>query len=351
MGLYKRGKSWYIDYRVEGRRVRESIGPNRKVAERALAKRKVQVAENRILDVVARPKTGFEQLCKAYMEYAKVNKRSWSRDDLSIRTLGRWFAGMKLAEITALAIEKYKNDRSHEVKPATINRELACLKHMFNKAIQWGMARTNPVRSVKMLRENNRRLRYLTEEEAQRLVDECADHIKPIVVTALYTGMRSGEILNLKWEDVDLGHGLIYIQNSKSGSREVPISTRIVELLRELHRRSQYVFACESGRPRRGVRKGFESALRRAGIRDFTFHDLRHTFASHLVMSGVDLLTVKELMGHRSINMTLRYAHLSPSHKRQAVESLSFLSDDFPVRASGSPKLMKQSRQSERASP
>jgi len=260
-----------------------------------------------------------------YLDYSKTNKRSWTRDRTSIGSLKAFFNGKYLYEITPLLIERYKKKRIDEVSPATLNRELACLKHMFTKAIEWEKVDYNPVKRVKLLREDNARLRYLTCDEVQRLYENCADHLKPIVLAALYTGMRQGEILKLKWEDVDLEQKIIFVKNTKNNEvREIPLNNLLTSTLKNIKFRSPYVFCDKDGRPYGSVRKSFENALKKAAIQDFCFHDLRHTFASHLVMSGVDLMTVKELLGHKTIKMTLRYAHLSPSHKRRAIESLEY---------------------------
>lgn len=144
--------------------------------------------------------------------------------------------------------------------------------------------------------------------------------------TALNTGMRKGEILSLKWDHVDLKHGFILLDITKNGERrEIPINTTLRHSLQGLTRRLDvpFVFFDDNTRkPFCDIKRSFHTALRRAGIRDFRFHDLRHTFASHLVMAGVDLTTVSRLLGHKSLTMTLRYAHLAPSHMVKAVEIL-----------------------------
>jgi len=325
MALFKKGDAWYIDYYVDGKRKREAIGSNRKLAESALAKRKVQVAENKFLDIARKPKTTFDELAKIYIDYAKTNKLSWTRDEYSIKRLSQNFAGKRLEQISPLLIEKYKNARVKEVSVATLNRELACLKHMFSKAIEWQLYTSNPVKAVKLFKEHNQRLRYLTVGEVHRLIGELPVHLKPVVQCALHTGMRRGEILGLKWDDIDLKQRLIFVRNSKNGEgREIPLAVELLRELRSLSKTGEYVFSLDGHSRIQSIRTGFENARKRARISDFTFHDLRHTFASHLVMSGVDLLTVKELLGHKSINMTLRYSHLSPAHKRKAVELLKF---------------------------
>ena len=150
-------------------------------------------------------------------------------------------------------------------------------------------------------------------------------HLRPIVTIALHTGMRRGEIFSLKWEQVDLEHGFILLDISKNGERrEIPINTTLEYLFKDLPHsvESMYVFAGKNGNPLTDIKNSFHAALKKAGILDFRFHDLRHTFASHLVMAGVDLTSVKELLGHKDITMTLRYSHLAPGHKRKAVQVL-----------------------------
>lgn len=252
-----------------------------------------------------------------------TNKRSWTRDLTSIGHLRAAFGGMHLSEMTPLMIERYKAQRNGGVKPATVNRELACLKQMFAKAIEWGRATQNPAQRVKLLRENNQRLRHLSRQEMKDLLNAAGLHLKPILVIALYTVMRKREILKLRWENVDPGRGLIIFKDTKNGQwREIPMNETLTETLETVPRRGPYVFCNEAGRPFRNVRKPFAMALNQVGIEDFRFQDLRHTFASILVMAGVDLTTVKDLLGHKTLEMTFRYSHLSPSHKRDAVARL-----------------------------
>lgn len=235
------------------------------------------------------------------------------------------FSGKHLSEITPQLIEHYKSARIKEVSPATVNRELTCLKSMFNKAIAWNEFNDNPVRKVKMLKENNIRLRYLEKEEIKRLLDACAPHLKPIVTVALYTGMRRGEIFGLKWQNIDFKNDVIYLLDTKNGERrEVLFSETVKKALIAVpkHPESPYVFCYKNGKPYTSVKKSFHTALKKCGIISFRFHDLRHTYCSQLAMNGVDLKTIQELIGHKTIEMTMRYSHLSPSHKRRAINLL-----------------------------
>ena len=171
----------------------------------------------------------------------------------------------------------------------------------------------------------NTRVRYLEEEEIKKLYKTCAEHLKPIVIVALNTGMRKEEILSLKSKDVDFRSRIISILDTKNGeSRELPMNDIVYRTLLAVEKLpdSRWVFCKKNGERYGNIRKAFEGARKRAGIVDFRFHDLRHTFASHLVMAGVDLRTVQELLGHKSFEMTLRYAHLSPEHKKAALDIL-----------------------------
>jgi integrase len=201
---------------------------------------------------------------------------------------------------------------------------------MFNKAVEWEMVDEDilkRIRKVKPLRDDGKRLRYLSKEECQTLINACDSHLKPIVMTAVNTGMRRGEILGLKWDEhVDLRHGFILLNKTKNGDRrEIPINDTLRNTLQGLTRRIDvsYVFYDPAtGNPYKDVKRSFKTALKKSKIQDFHFHDTRHTFASHLVMAGVDITTVSRLLGHKSLTMTLRYAHLAPAHMQKAVNIL-----------------------------
>lgn len=191
--------------------------------------------------------------------------------------------------------------------------------------MEWGYLKAHPLKSVKFLKEPPGRLRYLTGEEMDALIAACSPHLKPIVVTALHTGMRKSEILGLKWQDLDFGVRTIMVHQTKNNERRViPMNRTLYEELRQLprHLHSPYVFCNEQGERYDEVKRSFNTACRRAGIMDFHFHDLRHTFASHLVMNGLNLKTVQTLLGHKDIRMTLRYSHLSREHLQAAVGTL-----------------------------
>jgi integrase len=328
--------NYYIDYYVEGRRKREGIGSSRTLAETVLAKRKVEVAEGKYLDKKKDKRIKFEIFAEEYFElHSKVNNRSWKQTDKNnINCLKKFFSGHCLHEITPRLLEEFKAKRKkEEVSPARINRLLATLKCMFSKAKQWRrFSGENPVKQIKLFKENNERTRFLEKEEVVKFLAACNETLKPIAMMALNTGMRLGEILGLRWSDIDLKRELIYLYNTKNGEkREIPINKHAKNVLMNIprHPTSEYVFHTTTGNQRKSIETSFFTAIENSGINNFRFHDLRHTFASHLVMSGVDLNTVRELLGHKSMKMTLRYAHSSPDHKKAAVDILSKRIDTF----------------------
>ena len=327
-GLYSRGNVYWICYKLNGKLHRESTGKALlKEAEYVLACRRKEIAEGKMPES-KRIDCKFAELANAYSKWAERQKSYAASKRFMIKQIIEVFGNLNVNDLNPQIIEQWQSERLKRNKPATVNRVLACLKHMFTKAVDWNMASEGTlkqVRKVKFLKENNKRLRYLDVEECQRLIGICPDHLKPIVTVALNTGMRRGEILGLRWEQVDLRHGFILLETSKNGERrEIPINTTLEYLFKEMPHsvESKYVFVDKNGKPYKEIKRSFSTALRRVGISDFRFHDLRHTFASHLVMAGIDLTSVKELLGHKTITMTLRYSHLAPEHKRKAVNTL-----------------------------
>ena len=326
-GLYKRGNVYWMCYKVNGKVYRESTGNTaQKDAEYVLACRRKEIEEG-LLPNAKKISYKFAELAKEYLKWAE-RQRSYKDKKLWMRQLVEVFGNHDVKDLNTREIEQWQSSRLKYNKPSTVNRLLATLKHMVNKGVQWEMAgdgALKQVRNVKLLPENNRRLRFLSVEECQVLIDCCAPHLKPIVTVALHTGMRKSEILGLKWEQIDLTHGFILLETSKNGERrEIPIDNTLREMFEEMPHsiESINVFTDRDGNPYKEVKKSFRTALKKAGISDFRFHDLRHCFASHLVMAGVDLVSVKELLGHKSLTMTMRYSHLSHGHKRKAVNVL-----------------------------
>jgi integrase len=302
----------------------------KKVAQDVLAKRRVELAEGKFLDKRQVPRCTFDELASLYLEWAKVNHSGYASTRSRVERMKVEFGARQLSVITPLIVDTYVRKRAEIRKPATVNRELQILHHMFRKAQDWGKALTNPVKHYRPLRANNRRLRYLSLEEKDRLLEAADEVLRPILITALHTGFRRGELFRLTWRDVEFRLGVIRILHAKNGERrEIPMTKTLQDTLRHVprHLDSEYIFPGKTGRGLVDIRKRFHRALREADVKGLVFHDLRHTFASHLVMAGVDLITVKEFLGHKDIKMTLRYAHLAPDYKRSAIDRLDTYMD------------------------
>jgi len=335
MGLYKRhdtqGETWYIRYKFNGRDVREAIGPSKREAELVLAKKKAEIREGRFFNVCKADRVSFRELADRYAkEHAALHKAESTNasDRYRLTLLVKEFGERRLKQIDSGTVNTFITRLRIEGRsPATVNRIRSLLSHVFTKGIHWGLCSSNPVRLVKALRENNRRVRYLMPDEVARLLAECPDWLRVVVLAAVHTGMRKEELLSLTWEQINPRERTIHLTRTKNGrTRTLPMSDELWRTLSALPRRLHcpHVFAKEDGSRyvKESIRGAFEGALRRARIEDFHFHDLRHTFASNLVMAGVDLLTVKELLGHQTMDMTVRYSHLAPSHTRGAVLAL-----------------------------
>ncbi len=343
-GIYKRGNVWWIRYTgLDGRQKRESSNSKKfDDAKSLLNDRENAIKKGREPEIVRIGNHTFNELKAEYIKWAE-RQRCFKNKMYLINQLSEEFGNLPLRRFNTMLIEQYQSERIkqgkwHEKhkdklkgnKPATVNRLIATLSHMFTKAVDWNMVEETVlkrIRKVKMLPENNRRLRFLTKEECKELVNSAESHLKPILITAINTGMRKREILDLRWnENVDLKHGFILLGLTKNGDRrEIPINDTLRSTLKSLPRRLDipYVFYDQkTEKPYKDIKRSFKTAVRRAKIHDFKFHDTRHTFASHLVMAGVDLTTVKELLGHKTLTMTLRYAHLAPAHKAKAVDLL-----------------------------
>jgi integrase len=329
MAVFKKQGVYWIDYYVKGRRKRERIGPDKKLAETVLKKRKVAIAEGKYLEKQRPVTTTFDELAAPYLRYAQANKRSWLRDAVSLRILGEVFSGQRLTDMTPDAIERYKGWRLASIsarggppRPATINRELACLKHMFTLAhkgvlhLPGGVPAENPLRAIKLLEEQNIRDRVLNAEEFQRLVDVSPDYFKPVLLCAYHTGMRKGEILRLTWDRVDLKAGFIRLRDTDTKNatgRSIPIGRELREVLQRLPivldaqgARVPAVFT-RHGQPLKTVWEPFTRACRQLGLKNVRFHDLRHMAVTNLRRAGVDALTAMKITGHKTMAAFRRY--------------------------------------------
>ena len=331
MGLYKRGNIYWCSITVKGKQYRFSTKTkDRKTAQQIYAKLLFDLENS--LTQPEKPKITF-------IEFFKNQYLTWSERQASYRTkkyypnvIPDWFKKIPLSEISTRDIELLQGDLMKDKKPATVNRIIASIKHAMTKAYEWELIDETvykKIQRVKPLKGEVKRLRFLSIDEIHKLIDAAEPHLKPIITVAVNTGMRRSEILNLTWQQVDLKHGFILLEKTKNGERrEIPMNEPVRQLLKQLftNRRlnTDFVFVNpQTGKRLTEIKRSFHTACKKAGITDFRFHDLRHTFASHLIMSGVDLKTVQELLRHKDIKMTLRYSHLAKAHKTNAVEKLN----------------------------
>lgn len=333
MGLYRRGKIWWMSFVHEGRQVRVSTGTSdRRKAEEVLGEVRRQVRDRRYRVTLEEQHRTFGDLMDRFLGEHVIRKASQRSMRGHVNHLRAFFGDATLlADITPRLVVEYKNRRYQDgVSPATVNRALATLKKAFNLAVrEWEWCHRNPVLSVSMEREHNARDRWLSLEEEDRLLAACAPWLRDLVTFALNTGMRMGEILALTWQGVDLTRRTVTVFRSKNGERRtIPMNQKVFALLTEKAKvrsiQTNLVFPSktqtllESGH----LRRSFRLALKKAGIMDFHFHDLRHTFATRLVQAGVELYKVQRLLGHKSPIMTQRYAHHYPESLRDGVETL-----------------------------
>ncbi|MGA2534088.1 MAG: tyrosine-type recombinase/integrase [Candidatus Aminicenantales bacterium] len=331
---------WYIDFTFNGKRHREFGGWTKDQARNTMTKTRAE-----LLDVARGFKKAkgedvtFEKFADDFLTlYCKENKRSWDRDEISLAHLKAFFKDETLQTIGAESIERFKAARRAEVAPATVNRELACLKTALTKAVEWGRLETNPAARVKKFKEPPARERILTSDEAARLLAAAGPELRPVIITALGTGMRRGEILGLRWADLNFTVGYITLITSKSGKgRKIPMSGAVAAALSAIRRRGEFVFQnMETGRPIREMSAAFNAACALAKITGCRLHDLRHTAASKMVEAGVDLVTVSKILGHASITMTMRYAHPTPETMRGAVMHLGEFMDQVDKKLTAS---------------
>jgi integrase len=314
---------------------RKSQGYNREIAKQALKARLGELTQGRFnLDKVRKPHT-FGELTDKYLKHAESYKASFNREKYSIKALRDYFgSACHISQITTWSFEKWKRERAKQVQPSTVNRELTILKHMLKMAVRWELASTNPAAAVSPFPLQEGRIRFLSEDEMPRLIEACRNQITspwlhPLIILALNTSARQGELLDLARDgDIDLERNLIYFGRTKNRKlKVVPMNSSAREAVEWFLKngKGESLISWPWGERvgKTTVYDAFKKACTEAGIKNFRFHDLRHTAASYLVMSGVDLPTVKEILGHREIEMTLRYSHLAQTHKAKAVDQLA----------------------------
>lgn len=366
-------KVWYLHYRIDGKRSKYRLGTNLTVAQAkdAAALKSGDIAKG--IDIQTqrkklRNKTNAHTLKSfiegAYGEWRRANRKR--ADDTILRIKKQFyplFKNTSLKDITAWNVEKWKTARLKAgIKPTTVNRDIAELKSVLSKAVEWNEISEHPLSRVKPAKvDNSPDVRYLAKDEEKRLRASLinrdkrikkerasanshrakrgyplypdlfkqvyVDHLTPMVLLSVNTGLRRGEVFNLHWEDISFNTNILTIKGSKAKSgntRHIPLNNEAQKVLHDWQPKdSGLVFPNKDGNPLDNIKKSWGTLLKEAKITQFRWHDLRHHFASRLVMACVDLNTVRELLGHSDIKTTLRYAHLAPEHKAEAVERIS----------------------------
>jgi len=340
--LRKKGNIYFVDYRVNGRRIRKAVGRSKKIADLACKDLEVKLAKNELGFLKA--DQPFAKLVEEYRAYCKTNlapstqRRYQAILDNFTRFLKQTHYELeKISQFKPKVFEDFKQFRRGEnAESRTINHEIITIKMMFRLAVQWGYIDQNPVIGVSSLRIPQKNApRFLTEEECKKLLEASDKWLYPIFYTFLNTGMRKSELENLEWSDVDFDRKKIKITvkdewSPKTNEREIPINDGLLEVLKNQRAKvkgSKYVFTDEGDGQiyKNRLRKRLMTLTKKLGFGEVTqIHALRHTFASHLVMKGVDLATVKKLMGHSDIDTTMIYSHLTEKHVDDAVGKLSF---------------------------
>jgi integrase len=363
-------KSWYCEY-ARGKRIMLGRADALGVADARESARAILADVYRGIDPMEarKPKqvvpTYRAFLQGDYLAWAKSSQRSWKQNVNRLQTAFKSLLDKKLDKITGLDIERWRGQQVERgLSNQTINRDIASIKASFNRAVDWGILPHNPLSKVKKARVDDcLKVRFLSEgeegrlrraieerEERRRVERESAnrwrtergyvvlpdlrdvvftDHVKPLILLSLNTGCRRGELFDLTWSNVNLDRRILTVTGATAKSRR----TRHIPLNREatstlLNWRAQcddlsgLVFMNEQGQRFDRVNSSWRRLLKAAQIEDFRWHDMRHHFASRLAMGGVDLNTIRELLGHSDYAMTLRYAHLAPEFKLKAVEVL-----------------------------
>lgn len=335
MSVYRRGKAYSYDFWFRGQRIRESSGlRNRTAAIHAEAIRKAQLAEGRAGIVRREPCPRFEDFVKndflpwSEKEHA-AHPRTHERYQVSARPLVNFFGKSPLDSITSGQVEKFKLVRSEEISPAGTNRDVATLRLILNLAIKQGLIVRNPVQGVKFLPEGPGVMRVVSHEEERQYLGAANPLLRDVATLILETGMRPEEVFTIQKENVHLDRRYLFVPSGKTryARRNIPLTEAAIRILKRRmgKARGAYLFWHKSdpNRPLTTVQKAHEDAISNGEFRTpFRLYDLRHTFGSRSAMAGVDLATLKELMGHSHISVTMRYVHPTPQHKREAVEKL-----------------------------
>jgi len=351
MSVYRRKNkdgsyTWWFSKTINGVRHRQRIPT-------AKTRRQAKDAESEFMSQLHDDTYGktkgtitLKEFFDKYMKWARENKKSWKHDDFRSRPLLAAFGNKRLCDISSFHVEAYKRKRlktpvrKHEKSlkpdkartPATVNRELALLSAIFRVAIKHKQASINPCSEVEYAKGEKSRRRFMTFEEEDRLMGVLIgdrSHLRDMVLVALHTGIRQGELFNLTVSDVDVERAEILIRETKNGEpRVVPLNAVAEEIVLRLRQRaiankhSLLFLNPHTGLKYLRVTSSWRTACKLAHISDLRFHDLRHTFGTRAIENGATLAEVKEVLGHKSIKTTEGYVHATEKGKRRAVEAV-----------------------------
>jgi site-specific recombinase XerD len=324
----RRGKLWQISYcDGEGKRRREKFA-TRNAAEDAMGRRRREIAEGRYIPPRHGVRLTFRALASAAFAQKKLRlaPTSYATDLLRIKQVYPLIGNLPAQALTPARVEETLAAlKSTGISNSTVNRFRALISSIYKFAEHAGRISANPVKKVKPYKENPSRVRWLKPDEEEILRDSFVeDSNEWEFELALYTGMRRGEQFGLQWANVDFQNKRLTVKG-KTGERRIRLNSKALAALRKLETltgKKKFVSPDAADDVKRDGRRWFEKACEKAGVENFHWHDLRHTFASRLVMNGADLVSVKELLGHADIKMTMKYAHLAPSHLDDAVEKM-----------------------------
>jgi integrase len=333
MGVYKIGQYYHYDFVVSGRRYKATTKETSIIRARAVeveVRKKLKNPDPIVEDI------SFKDLSEKYLKLHAAKKRGKAFFEHTTKILDAHFGETMLSAITPEDVERFDTARRSQRRASTANRSLTVLKQMFRCAIRWKHLLANPAADIRLEKEANGRERFLDADEAARLLEACPAWLRLLVLAALQTGARQGELLALEWSDIDLEKGLIYFRQTKNGEpRRIRLSAALAKALKEAPSKFKGgpVFLNAAGETlvRQGIRASFATACKRAKIVGARFHDLRHTSASWMVQRGVPLNTVRDILGHKSIGLTLRYSHLAPDHQIDAMTALAAVLESGPT--------------------
>jgi site-specific recombinase XerD len=334
--MFKRSDIWWTCISHNGRKIQKSLETSdKKLAQAIEAKIRTEIVEGKYYErLTGQCKTFKDMMDKFMKEYAPtVSLNTQEGYKYYLKNLNRFFGNPGLMSITPKIVAKYKlYRRDYGASPSTVNRELYMLSKAFNLAVkEWEWLKDNPVSRVQKERENNEVDRWLKEDEERRLLGKSPDWLREIIVFALNTGLRQDELLSLEWNRVNLLRKTILIQKTKNNKpNTLPLNSIALNVLMRKYEgkvrslKNDLVFISQTGTKigKRNLIRAFAQALEKAEIKDFTFHCLRHTFATSLAQNGVDIYKIAKLLNHKDLKNTQRYSHHCPESLMVGVQIL-----------------------------